>query len=190
MREYMKHMEKQARNHHAIVNYRDDVYMYDRYVYNVYAGVHFWDGKKVMNGRMPDEEIGYCEGLWKEINKIAAGESADVQKRLARLEISWRLVKSTLNVYEFNNPSTYKSQNELLIKDMKAAGIEFFSAISAKTINNCNLPQNHPDNWYPIRRADGTEDTSDRTIGTFTGTNPGGNLSPEIPKQLFVFEKP
>ncbi len=190
VREYMKHMEKQARNHHAIVNHRDDVYMYDRYVYNVYAGVHWWNEQKVIDGRMPDEEIGYCEGLWKEINKIAAGESAAVRKRLARLEISWRLVKSTLNVYEFNNPSTYKSQNELLIKDMKAAGIEFFSAISAKTINNCNLPQNHPDNWYPIKRANGTEDTSDRTIGTFTSTNPGGNLSPEIPKQLFVFEKP
>ena len=190
VREYMKHMEKQAKSHHAIASHRDDVYMYDRALYNVYAGVHAWNGQKVINGRMPDEEIGYCEGLWKEINKIAAGESADVQKRLTRLEIGWRLVKSTLNVYEFNDPSTYKQQNELLIKDMKSAGVTYFSAIQGKTINDCTLPQNHPDNWYPIKNPDGTWNTSDRTIGTFTGTNPGGNLSPEIPKQLFVFENP
>ncbi len=189
VREYMKRMEKQAKSHHTVVSHRDDVYMYDRNLYDVYAGVHSWSGKKVIDGRMPDVEIGYCEGLWKEIKKIAAGESADVQKRLARLEIGWRLVKSTLNVYEFSDPSTYKQQNELLIKDMEAAGVTFFSAISAKTIDGCTLPQNHPDNWYPTKNDDGSWNTSDRTIGTFTSTNPGTTAKPAIPKELFYYYK-
>jgi|GEM_PF-6425899 len=189
VREYMKRMEKQAKSHHTVVSHRDDVYMYDRTLYDVYAGVHSWSGKKVIDGRMPDVEIGYCEGLWKEIKKIAAGESADVQKRINRLELGWRLVKSTLNVYEFGDPSTYKAQNELLIKDMKAAGVTFFSAISAKTIDGCTLPQNHPDNWYPIKNSDGSLNTSDRTIGTFTSTNPGTTAKPAIPENLFYYYK-
>jgi hypothetical protein len=189
VREYMKRMEKQAKSHHTVVSHRDDVYMYDRTLYDVYAGVHSWSGKKVIDGRMPDVEIGYCEGLWNEIKKIAAGESADVQKRINRLELGWRLVKSTLNVYEFGDPSTYKAQNELLIKDMKAAGVTFFSAISAKTIDGCTLPQNHPDNWYPTKNDDGSWNTSDRTIGTFTSTNPGTTAKPAIPENLFYYYK-
>ncbi|MBO4748992.1 MAG: DUF4838 domain-containing protein [Lachnospiraceae bacterium] len=189
VREYMKRMEKQAKSHHTNASHRDDVYMYDRNLYDVYAGVHAWNGKKVIDGRMPDEEIGYCEGLWNEIKKIAAGESADVQKRINRLELGWRLVKSTLNVYEFGDPSTYKAQNELLIKDMKAAGVTFFSAISAKTIDGCTLPQNHPDNWYPTLNDDGSLNTSDRTIGTFTSTNPGTTAKPAIPENLFYYYK-
>ena len=189
VREYMKRMEKQAKSHHTVVSHRDDVYMYDRNLYDVYAGVHSWNGKKVIDGRMPDVEIGYCEGLWKEIKKIAAGESADVQERINRLELGWRLVKSTLNVYEFGDPSTYKAQNELLIKDMKAAGVTFFSAISAKTIDGCTLPQNHPDNWYPTKNDDGSLNTSDRTIGTFTSTNPGTTAKPAIPENLFYYYK-
>lgn len=178
VREYMKHIEQQAANHHQIVNHRDDTYLYNTRLLTTFAGVHIWDEKRVVNGRMPDTEIGICEGLWKEINRIAEDEPAEVRTRIKKLEIGWRLIKSTLNVYEFKTVSTYAKQNELLISDMEALGISYFSAIFGKTISNCVYTGNHPDNWFL---------EEDSMIGKFSGTNPGGNLEPEIPKSLFSY---
>ena len=179
VREYMKHMEQQAKNHHQLAAHRDDVNMYDRPLYATYAGVRSWDGGDHAY-RMPDSEIGICEGLWREINTIAQTQPADVQKRIKKLEFSWRLVKSTLNVYEFDTPSTYATENDKLIKDMKAAGVTYFSTIYGKTISNCTYTGNHPDNWFR---------ESDSGIGKFTSTNPRTTRKPAIPKQLFVYYK-
>ena len=179
VREYMKHMEQQASYHHQVAAHRDDVNMYDRPIYSTYAGVHSWDGGDHAY-RMPDTEIGICEGLWKEINAIAKTQPAEVQKRIKKLEFSWRLVKSTLNVYEFGDPNTYASENEKLISDMKNAGVTYFSTINGKTISSCTYTGNHPDNWYR---------SSDQVIGKFTSTNPKTTREPAIPKQLFVYYK-
>ncbi|GEM_PF-6960984 len=179
VREYMKHMEQQASNHHMITAHRDDVNMYDRPLYSTYAGVHSWDGGDHAY-RMPDSEIGICEGLWKEINTIAQTQPADVQKRIKKLEFSWRIVKSTLNVYEFDTPSTYAAENDKLIKDMKNAGVTYFSTINGKLVSDCTYTGNHPDNWY---------NSSDKVIGAFTSTNPNATRKPAIPKQLFVYYK-
>ena len=109
---------------------------------------------------------------------MAAKESAAVQKRLKRLEFSWRLVKSTLNVYEFSDPSTYSSKNKALMNDMINAGVTYYSMIYGKLVKDCGNTQNHPDNW-PISK--------DAGIGSFTSTNPGGNLKPAIPSKLFIY---
>ncbi|MBR5348538.1 MAG: DUF4838 domain-containing protein [Lachnospiraceae bacterium] len=179
VREYMKHIEDQAGNHHQLAAHRDDVNMYDRPLYSTFAGVRSWTSGD-LTYRMPDSEIGLCQGLWNQINKIKQAEPKAVQDRITRLEFSWRLIKSTLNVYEFSDPSTYKSANTTLISDMKAAGVTYFSAIHGKTINDCVYPQNHPDNWY---------NSSDNVIGTFTATNPNTTRKPAIPDNLFVYYK-
>jgi len=179
VREYMKHMEQQASYHHQIAAHRDDVNMYDSPLYKTYAGVHAWDGGDHAY-RMPDSEIGICEGLWREINTIAKTQTAKVQERIKKLEFSWRLVKSTLNVYEYSDPSTYANENAKLITDMKNAGVSYFSTINGKKLEACTYPQNHPDNWYR---------TSDSGIGTFTSTNPSTTRKPAIPQELFVYYK-
>lgn len=179
VREYMKHMEQQASYHHKITAWRDDVNKYDTGLYGTYAGVREKDGGE-HTFRMPDTEIGICEGLWKEINRIAESESAEVRTRLTRLEFSWRLVKSTLNVYEFGDPSTYKAANETLIADMKAAGISYFAAINGVQMTGCKYPGHHPDYWAR---------DEENFIGTFTATNPNAERKPSIPEELFVYYK-
>ncbi|MBO4697791.1 MAG: DUF4838 domain-containing protein [Lachnospiraceae bacterium] len=181
VREYMKHIEQQARNHHQIVNHRDDTCLYNTRLLTTFAGVHYWDEQKVVNGRMPDSEIGICEGLWKEINRIAEEEPDEVRTRIKKLELSWRLIKSTLNVYEFNNVSTYSQENAKLIRDMKNLDITYFSAIHGKLTSDCVYTGNHPDNWFR---------ESDSMIGKFSSTNPGGNLEPDIPDRLFYYYTP
>ena len=183
VREYMKHMEAQAKNHHQLVERRNDPNKYDTCLYATYADARGWNGKDRIF-RMPDTEIGICEGLWKQINILAQNEPEEVRTRLARLELSWRLVKSTLNVYEFNTVSTYASENAKLIKDMKALDVTYFAHINGILMEQCTFTSYHPDNWA---NPDG-----DSVIWSFSSTNPGGNLSPAVPENindLFVYYK-
>ena len=178
VREYMKHMEKQMTNHQQEWEHRDDLNSYNSQLYELYAGIRSFD--KSTKYRMPESEIAICEGLWREMDKIVAGESADVQTRLNRLRLGWRLVKSTLNVYEFSKVSTYKSENQKLINDIKTSGASFYSYILNKRMTDCIYPENHPDNWS---NGDG-----DSVIGSFTGSISGVNLNPTIPENLFGTE--
>ena len=177
VREYMKHMEKQMASHHELSEHKDKTNLYNTPLYGIFAGVRDWDNG-VHSYRMPDSEIGICEGLWREIDSLAANESPAVQKRLKRLEFSWRLVKSTLNVYEFSDPSTYSSKNKALIDDMIKAGVTYYSMIRGKLVEDCVKTQYHPDNWTS---------KDDDEIGRFTAANPGGNLKPSIPSKLFTY---
>lgn len=174
VREYMWHLEKQARNHHTIVDHRDDVYMYDTQLYKTFAGRHKWES--IARNRMPDEEIGICEGIWQKIEELAANEPQDVQVRLNRLSLSWRLIKSTLNVYEFKDPSTYASENGKLRTDMLLAGISYFSLIHGAETGNISNVQFHPDNWVL---------DEDSIIGRFTSSTVIPNKSPDVPEVLY-----
>lgn len=178
VREYMKHLELQAANHHTIVDHRDDVFMYNTQLYKTFAGAYKWETARL--NRMPDEEIGICEGIWQKIAEIAPSQPQDVQTRLNRLSFSWRLIKSTLNVYEFKNPATYKSANDTLRTDMQNAGITYFSLIAGAGIEKANNTQNHPDNWVS---------SSDDIIGRFTADTFIPNKEPDIPGVLYKIKK-
>ena len=177
VREYMKHMEKQARNHTTDPNHADRTTKYDSASYETYAGIRDY-APSDKTCRMPDSEIAICEGLWQQIHTVSANESAQVKARLNRLELGWRITKSTLNVYEFSNPSTYKTQNQTLINDIKKAGFNQFNIFNDYKMSSCTHPENHPDNWC-------TE--NDYLIGRFTSSNPGTNLNPAIPNNLFTY---
>lgn len=144
VREYMALMEKQSANHHMSAYYRDHLANYDSYLFDVYADEGSYSDHA---HRMSDADIATCEALWTKINTIAAKEPAAVQARLTRLEVSWRLVKSTLMVYEFSNPATYKAQNEKLIADIKATGTTKFSIIGAYSMDQCIYTSRKPDLW-------------------------------------------
>ncbi len=179
VKEYMERMEKQMKNHHNISEHRDELTNYNTHMYSIYAGIRSWNPTDKTN-RMPDSEIGACEGLWQAINSAKATESAEIQARLTRLELGWRLVKSTLNVYEYSNPSTYASENQKLINDIKAynkGDVAIFGLIGVITMDKCIYPQNHPDNWVY---------ENDNVIGKFTKTNPGTTAKPTVitPKPL------
>ncbi len=153
VRDYMKRLEKQAAYHENNWTHRDKFTMYDSFMFEVYDGLKAYNidentgiGTNISR-RMPDSEIGACEGIWQEINRIAQTEPQEVQNRLHMLEFSWRIIKSTLNVYEFSNSKTYASENQKLIDDLINSGVTRYNYLESKRMTDCIYPENHPDNW-------------------------------------------
>ncbi len=174
VREYMSILEEQCGNHYQNTDYRDQETKYRSFMYEVYGGIHSFNSKAGVKDtafRMPDKDIGTCEGLWRAINARASGENALVQQRLKKLELSWRLVKSTLNVYEFSNASTYESENTKLRNDIINCGFTTFNLNNSWQMKDCIFLNNHPDNWCI---------QDDVTVGGYLTRNPGLNLNPTV----------
>lgn len=152
VREYMKRLEKQSANHENNYEHRDMFVKYDSFMFEIYGGIKTYnlteDGRGTdISRRMPDSEIGACEGLWRAIEEIAKTEPEEVQKRLHMLSFSWRIVKSVLNVYEFGDSSKYESENRKLINDMKNSGVVRYSYFDERVMTDCTHPAYHPDSW-------------------------------------------
>lgn len=174
VREYMSILEEQCGNHYQNTDYRDQETKYRSFMYEVYGGIHSFNSKAGVKDtafRMPDKDIGTCEGLWRAINARASGENALVQQRLKKLELSWKLVKSTLNVYEFSNASTYESENTKLRNDIINCGFTTFNLNNGWQMKDCKFLNNHPDNWCI---------QNDVTVGGYLTRNPGLNLNPTV----------
>jgi len=143
VREYMKRMERQMAFHQTKYEYRDHSATIFSLLSDIYADEAEWsDGKQ----RMPASEIAACEKLWTQIDALQT-LTAEQKNRLQKLKISWRLVKSTLKVYEFGNESSYKTENEKLISDMKALGITGYAIIGDWKLSQCKHTQLQPDDW-------------------------------------------
>ena len=154
IRAYQKHMEKQWGSHHMISANRDHQANYDVFMFDSFADEQDFSDHA---HRMPDSEIDACEVLWQKINEIAEHETPERKDHINRMELSWRLVKSTLRVYEFENPDTYKTENEKLLNDLKAADITQFSLIHGTTPSQCKYLDRCPELWSTSQSATPSE---------------------------------
>lgn len=144
VREYQRRMEKQMGFHQQKWEYRDKIATCFATLYDVYA-----DERRESDGshRMPDDEVAACEACWRNINEAAAEETEERQLRLKRLLCSWRLVKSTLRVYEFADAASYQKENNRLLADMKATGAICYSIIGGYNLSQCTRTNLIPDFW-------------------------------------------
>ncbi len=144
VREYQKYMERQMAFHQMRYEERDKIANCFFYLYDTYADE--LDGSD-RSHRMPDSEIAGAEECWQQIHTISKSSTEAERLRLQKLECSWRLVKSTLKVYEFADPATYRSMNDKLLSDIKATGADRYSIIGGYLLSQCKYTNQIPDLW-------------------------------------------
>ena len=149
-------METQAKNHAAGSNctpnawyHRGHCMTYDSTMLQVFA--NDYPAAMDAHNRMPDDQIALCEYYWNMALEAAANDTAEHQFRTGRTHVCWRLVKSTLKVYEFADSSTYRAKNKELFDDIfdTYKNDFFFIGIGGRKKAASPYLDKTPDNWYP-----------------------------------------
>ncbi len=150
--EAMRLMEKQAKNHAPGPNakpngyyHRDKCTTYSSATSQVFANVY--PAKMDAHNEMPQEDLERCEALWNKALEVAAGDTAENQRRTGRTHLCWRWTKSCMKVYEFEDPDTYVAMNEQLHTDLYTTyGMTFYALNSRKKPGKAYL-YHTPDRW-------------------------------------------
>ena len=98
------------------------------------------------HNRMPDADINRCEELYDAAMAAVKTDSERHQFTTGRTFVSWKIVKSTLQVLEFKDQSTYAKKNGELYDELVNTYHTGVFSLIYRTITRNKLTSN-PGEW-------------------------------------------
>ena len=161
--EAMKIMEDQAKNHGNVGPNHDpetNNWYWRGYcmTYNVSVAqmfANYYPEDMDAQNQMDPADFERCEALWDQALAAASEDTARHQFVTGRTHLCWRIVKSTMHVDEFADPSTYRQRNQELFDDIFGTYKTKFYSLIIRGKPGVPYLDHCPDRWcntedYPI----------------------------------------